>query len=366
MPEENNHSTLLEVNFESLIHNLNIYRNKLEPKAKMMVMVKAFAYGGGLSEIAQMLEDQKIDYLGVAYLDEAVTLRRKGITLPIMVMNTDWNRFSLTETFDLDPEIYSLPMIKKLIEGSEKPRPIHLKIETGMNRLGFVEQDMAELIQTLKSNPQIHVAGIFTHFSSSEEEANDAFTRGQADRFNTAYDQLVDALGYSPIKHALNSSGIVRWPQYHFDMVRLGIGLYGHDSSATISNLRAISSLKSRISQIRKVKAGESIGYSRKGTAQKDGKIAVVPIGYADGYIRKFGRGVAYMTVNGQKAPTIGNVCMDMTMLDVTGLDVREGDEVIIFGKDPNIEQLSHWAETIPYEILTNVSQRVKRVFVSE
>ncbi|MEP0367820.1 MAG: bifunctional UDP-N-acetylmuramoyl-tripeptide:D-alanyl-D-alanine ligase/alanine racemase [Cyclobacteriaceae bacterium] len=364
--EEKNHGTVLEVNFESLTHNLNTYRSKLQPQTKMMVMVKAFAYGGGLSEIGHLLQYQKVDYLGVAYLDEAVILRQKGVTLPIMVMNTNWDHFSLTETFGLEPEIYSIPMIKKLIEVSERPQPIHLKIETGMNRLGFVEEDIAELIQILKSNPQIHVAGIFTHFSSSEEASNDEFTQEQAEKFNIAYDKLVEALGYSPIKHALNSSGIVRWSQYHFDMVRLGIGLYGYDSSATISNLRAISSLKSRVSQIRKVKSGESIGYSRMGTATKDGKIAVVPIGYADGYFRKFGRGSAYMTINGQQARTIGNVCMDMTMLDVTGLDVKEGDEVIIFGKDPNIEKLAGWGETIPYEILTNVSQRVKRVFVSE
>ncbi len=363
--EEKNHGTVLEVNFESLTHNLNTYRSKLNPDTKMMVMVKAFAYGGGMSEIGHLLQYQNVDYLGVAYIDEGVELRQKGIRLPIMVMNPDWDHFSIIESFDLEPEIYSLAMFRKFLEVAEKSA-IHLKIETGMNRLGLREEDLDELIPLLIQNPQVRVAGIFTHFSSSEDAENDAFTIGQAEKFNTAYDKISKAIGYTPIKHALNSSGIVRWPQFHFDMVRLGIGLYGHDSSKSSLSLKPISTLKSRISQIRRIQKGESVGYSRKGMAQKESDIAVVSIGYADGYLRKFSQGKAYMLVNGQKAPTIGNVCMDMTMLDVTGLQVSEGDEVVVFGVDPNIEQLAEWGETIPYEILPNVSQRVKRVFVSE
>jgi alanine racemase len=293
-------------------------------------------------------------------------LRQKGITLPIMVMSPDWEHFSISESFNLESEIYSLPMLNKFIEVSESPSPIHLKIETGMNRLGFRAEDIDELISLLKQNPLVRVAGIFTHFSSAEEAGSDDFTRSQADKFNKAYEKISTAIGYTPIKHALNSSGIVRWPQFQFDMVRLGIGLYGYDSSENLTSLKPISSLKSRISQIRKIQKGESIGYSRKGEAMRESEIAVVSIGYADGYLRKFSQGRGYMLVNGQKAPTIGNVCMDMTMLDVTGLDAKEGDEVIVFGAEPSIKQLAEWGETIPYEILTNVSQRVKRVFVSE
>lgn len=364
--EEQNHGTVLEVNFESLVHNLNTYRKSLSDNTKLMVMVKAFAYGGGLSEIAHLLQYQNVDYLGVAYLDEGVALRQKGITLPIMVMNPDWDHLSQTEAFQLEPEIYSLSMLQKLIEHSKNPSPIHLKIETGMNRLGFREEELEALIKVLLQNPQVKIAGIFTHFAGAEDAIHDAFTRDQAEKLNAAYAQIVKAIGYAPIKHALNSSGIIRWPDYHFDMVRLGIGLYGHDSSQQLQRLRPISTLKSRISQIRAIEAGESIGYSRKGLAQRKSKIAIVSIGYADGYQRKFGNGQAYMLINGQQAPTIGNICMDMTMLDVTDLEVNEGDEVVVFGQSPSIEDLAEWAETIPYEILTNVSQRVKRVFVSE
>ncbi|MFY0599904.1 MAG: bifunctional UDP-N-acetylmuramoyl-tripeptide:D-alanyl-D-alanine ligase/alanine racemase [Cyclobacteriaceae bacterium] len=364
--EERSHGTVLEVNFESLTHNLNTYRGRLKPETKLMVMVKAFAYGGGLSEIASLLQYQGVDYLGVAYLDEGIELRRKGIKLPIMVMNPDWDHLSLTESFDLEPEIYSLPMLRRFIEATENTPSIHLKIETGMNRLGFRAEEIDGLIDTLLQNPNVKVAGVFTHFAGSEEEVHDEFTIQQAMKFNQAYDRVAEVLGYRPVKHALNSSGIVRWPQYQFDMARLGIGLYGYDSSEELNGLKSISELKSRISQIRQIKKGESVGYSRKGTVGKDSQIAIISIGYADGYLRKFGGGQAFMTLNGEKAYTVGNICMDMTMIDVTGIECKEGDEVTVFGENPSIEDLAEWAETIPYEILTNVSQRVKRVFVSE
>ncbi|WP_421892321.1 bifunctional UDP-N-acetylmuramoyl-tripeptide:D-alanyl-D-alanine ligase/alanine racemase [Marinoscillum sp.] len=364
--EEKNHGTILEVNYESITHNLNVFRQILKPRVKLMVMVKAFAYGVGVEEIAHLLQYHKVDYLGVAYLDEAVTLRRKGITLPIMIMNVDWSSFDLLETFDLEPEIYSLSMLRHFLEVTDNPPPIHLKIETGMNRLGFQVEDLEKLTAMLLQNPQLKVAGIFTHFSSSDAAEEDAFTRKQAAAFDQAYDKLATALGYFPIKHALNSAGIMRWSAFQFDMVRLGIGLYGFDSSGTTNQLKPISTLKTKISQIKPVKQGDSIGYSRMGRADREGKIATIAIGYADGYSRLFGNGNAYVLVNGQKAPTIGNICMDMTMIDVTGLDAKEGDEVIVFGEQPNIRELAKWAQTIPYEILTNVSQRVKRVFVSE
>jgi len=364
--EERNHGTVLEVNFEAITHNLNVYRKALEPKTKLMVMVKAFAYGVGVEEIAHLLQYHKVDYLGVAYLDEAINLRKKGIHLPIMIMNVEWSSFRLLETFKLEPEIYSLPMLHRFLEDTSSPPPIHLKIETGMHRLGFEAEDLPELIATLKANPQLKVAGIFTHFSSADMPEEDDYTKSQAEAFESTYTKISDALGYAPVKHALNSAGIVRWPQYQFDMVRLGIGLYGFDSSGEVPNLKPISTLKTQISQIKLVKQGDTIGYSRKGKATEDGQIATIAIGYADGYSRAFSNGNAYVMVNGQKAPTIGNVCMDMTMINVTGLDVKEGDEVIVFGAQPTIVELASWSYTIPYEILTNVSQRVKRVFVSE
>ena len=364
--EEKNHGTKLEVNFEALSHNLNIYRQKLEPDTKVMVMVKAFAYGGGLGEVAHLLQYQKVDYLGVAYLDEGIELRKKGISLPIMVMNVDWNHLPMAHSFGLEPEIYSLPMLRKYVVDCNEMAPIHLKIESGMNRLGFDEADVPELVQVLQEYPELKVAGIFTHFSATEDVEHDDFTEQQANLFNRAYETIADAIGYLPIKHALNSAGIVRWPQYQYDMVRLGIGLYGYDSSQSMENLLPVSHLKSHISQIRYIKKGESVGYARKGVAEEDSTIAVVAIGYADGYSRKFSEGNAYMLVNGQKAYTIGNVCMDMTMINITNVNASEGDEVVVFGESPSIVELAAWADTIPYEILTNVSQRVKRIFVSE
>jgi alanine racemase len=364
--EEKNHGTVLEVNNEAILHNLKVYQGYLATKTKLMVMVKAFAYGIGVDEIAHLLQYHQVDYLGVAYLDEAINLRRKGIDIPVMIMNVSWESFSVVEAFGLEPEIYSFKMLERYLADCQNPPPIHLKIETGMHRLGVEVSDLLEIIKIIKKNPQLKVAGIFTHFSSSEDPAEDAYTREQAEKFNLAYDQLTHALGYLPLKHAVNSSGIVRRNEYHFDMVRLGIGLYGFDSTPTKLKLRPVTTLKSWISQVKQVKQGDTIGYNRKGFVNKDGLVATVAIGYADGYSRTFGNGKAYMLVNGQKARTIGNVCMDMTMLDITGLDVKDGDEVIVFGEAPTIVDLAKWSATIPYEILTNVSQRVKRVFVSE
>jgi len=364
--EEKNHGTVLEVNYESLLHNLSLFRERLNPKTKLMVMVKAFAYGVGVDEIAHLLQYHQVDYLGVAYLDEAINLRRKGIKLPIMIMNVDWESFKLVETFSLEPEIYSLPMIHRYLADCDNPPPVHLKIETGMNRLGFGDEDMEELLDLLHSNPHLKVAGIFSHLSSAEDAHEDEFTKAQAQKFENSFTKIAEVLGYQPIKHIVNSAGIVRWPDLHFDMVRLGIGLYGFDSSQELDGLKPISTLKTKISQIKSVKETDTVGYNRKGKISGSGLVATVAIGYADGYSRAFGNGKAYMLLNGQKAYTVGNICMDMTMLDVSHLKVTEGDEVIVFGENPPIHQLAEWADTIPYEILTNVSQRVKRVFVSE
>ncbi len=364
--EEKNHGTVLEVNFEALTHNLNTYRKYLKPDVKLMVMVKAFAYGGGIAEIANLLQYQQIDRLGVAYVDEGIFLRKHGIRTPILVMNPNWDALSLLTTFGLEAEVYSLEMLSHMLKNLNKLPPIHLKIETGMNRLGIQEADIDDLIQILSNHPDFTVTGVFTHLSSQEDPKNDDYTREQVKQFNRIFERISAALGYRPVRHLLNSAGIVRWPEYQYEMVRLGIGLYGFDAAGTVDSLQPISTLKSVISQVKPVRKGESIGYSRSGIAKKDGRIAILPIGYADGYLRVFGNGRAYVMINGKKAPTIGNICMDMTMVDITGIEAMAGDEVLLFGKDPSIVDLAKWANTIPYEILTNISQRVKRVFRSE
>ncbi len=363
--EEKSHGTVLEVNFEALQHNLNQYRALISSTTRLMVMVKANAYGSGLLEVANFLQHQRVDMLGVAYVDEAIQLRKNGITIPIMIMNPYIDSFEQFERFDLQAEIFSLSHFHRMLKDTKKHPKVHLKIDTGMHRLGFDPEDLNELIQVLKANPDVVIEGIFTHFSSSDSATEDDFTNSQAKKFDNAYDKIATELGYRPIKHACNSPGMVRWPQYHFDMVRLGIGLHGFDPVGELE-LRHASKLKTVVSQVQALKAGETVGYSRKGILSKDSHIAIIPIGYEDGYSRRFGNGNANVNIAGKLCPTIGNICMDMSMIDVTGLDIKEGDEVLVFGDDPTIQDLAHWADTIPYEILTNVSNRVKRVFVSE
>ena len=363
--EERTHGTILEVNFEALQNNLNQYRNLLSPETQIMVMVKANAYGSGVLEVANFLQHQRVNRLGVAYVDEAILLRKHGITIPIMIMNPDVSSFHDFEKYNLEAEIFSLSHLDHFLASVTEYPSVHLKIDTGMHRLGFSESDLPILQQRLDANPQLKVAGIFTHFSGSDSPEHDAFTRKQAQLFERVYEILVDSLGYRPLKHACNSSGIVRWPEYHFDMVRLGIGLHGFDPTNTLS-LRTTSQLKSTISQVRSLEPGETIGYSRKGEVKKKSAIAILPIGYEDGFLRTFGNGNAMVWCRGRLCPTIGNVCMDMLMVDVTDTGAQEGDEVILFGESPTIQDLAKWANTIPYEILTNVSGRVKRVFIWE
>lgn len=362
---EKSHGTILEVNFEALQHNLNQYRGLLKQTTKLMVMVKANAYGSGLLEVANFMQHQQVDMLGVAYVDEAIQLRQNGITIPIMIMNPYIESFEQFERFDLQAEIFSLSHFRRMLRDTTKHPKVHLEIDTGMHRLGFSPNELDELIQLLKSNPDVIVEGIFTHFSSAEHSSEDVFTENQIRQFEEAYSKITEAIGYNPLKHAGNSSGIVRWPQYHFDMVRLGIGLHGFDPTGQLK-LRLPSQLKTVISQVQNLSTGETIGYSRNGEVTRDSQIAILPIGYEDGYSRIFGNGKAMVNVKGKLCPTIGNVCMDMIMVDVTGLDAKEGDEVVIFGSSPTINDLAEWADTMPYEILTNVSSRVKRVFVSE
>ncbi|WP_425389441.1 bifunctional UDP-N-acetylmuramoyl-tripeptide:D-alanyl-D-alanine ligase/alanine racemase [Ekhidna sp.] len=363
--EATSHGTVLEVNFESLQYNLNQYRSLLKPETKLMVMVKANAYGSGLLEVANFLQHQQVDMLGVAYVDEAIQLRKNGINIPIMIMNPHTESFEQFERFDLQAEIFSISHFKRMLKDTSDHPKIHLKIDTGMHRLGFSPDKIDELLKLLKANPQVQVEGVFTHFSSADIIQEDDYTENQANLFLDAYRRISDTLGYQPIKHACNSPGTVRWPQYHFDMVRLGIGLHGFDPTGQLK-LKHTSQLKSIVSQIQHLKAGETVGYSRKGKVTRDSKIAIIPIGYEDGYLRVFGNGNATMNVNGTLCPTIGNICMDMTMIDVTDGNVEEGDPVLIFGEHPGIQDLAQWANTIPYEILTNVSNRVKRVFISE
>lgn len=369
--EQKVHETVLEINLNAVGHNLKSYQRKLQPSTKVMAMVKAFAYGSGGSEIARILQYHKVDYLGVAYADEGVDLRNAGITVPIMVMNTEESAFDAIIDNNLEPEIYSFTIMNALENYLRKQGinhyPVHIEIETGMNRLGFPFSDIENLSELLKSNSLIRVQSVFTHLAASEDEKEDLFTIEQSTIFNKSVAILEKKIGYNFIKHIANSAGALRHPSLQMDMVRLGIGLYGIDSASGNITLQTVASLKSTIAQIRKVKKGESVSYNRKGVIDHDTLVGTVRIGYADGYPRKLGNGVGYVLVNGRKAYVVGTVCMDMFMINLTGMpDVNEGDEVLIFGKELPVQDVARLAGTIPYEIMTGVSQRVKRVYFEE
>ena len=366
------HGTVFEVNLDALTHNLNFYRNKIGSNTKIMVMVKAFAYGSGSMEVASWLQYHRVDYLAVAYPDEGVVLRQNGIKLPIMVLNSDPDTYHKLFEYDLEPEIYSLRTLKAYIHFkqslfAETESKIHLKIDTGMHRLGFIESEISEMMELLTNCPKITIASIFSHLVGADEAEHKDFSKHQIENFDAFSSQILAKLSYKPLRHICNSAGIIRFPEAKYDMVRLGIGLYGVESSGIEPNaLEVVGSLKTTISQIKTLKAGDTVGYSRKGIIEKESKIATLAIGYADGYDRGFSRGVGKVLVNGILCPTIGNVCMDMTMIDVTEVNCKEGDQVVIFGKEPNIMDLSKAIGTIPYEILTGVSERVKRIFYHE
>ncbi len=368
--EKNIHRTVLEINLENVIHNLNFYRSKLQPNTKIMAMVKAYAYGGGIFEIANLLQYHKIDYLGVAYTDEAVELRKHGIYVPIMIMNPSSNAFRLLKEYNLEPEIYSLDLLHEFIhyfEGTDNIPSIHLKLESGMNRLGLSADEIEPVRQLLARHKNIRVKSMFSHLAGSDSPIHDSYSKQQAMAYSSMADQLQKSFWYKPLRHIVNTGGISRFPQYHFDMVRLGVGLYGYDPTEQEQHqLQPVGTLKSSISQIKKIKKGETVGYGRAGVAAHDMRIAVVPIGYADGYLRAFGQGKGAMLINGQLASVFGNVCMDMTMLDISHIDCKIGDEVIVFGEKPTVKDLADQIGTIPYEIMTNIGQRVKRVFQSE
>lgn len=365
------HGTTLEINLDALSHNLNFFREKLGPQTRLMVMVKAFAYGSGSAEVANLLQFHRSDYLAVAYADEGVFLRENGIQTPIMVMNPSAATFQKMIQYNLEPEIYSPRILQELLEFCTNQEigalKIHLKLDTGMHRLGFEPWQMPELLALLKQNTQLSVATVFSHLAAADESHYDDFTQHQVRLFGEMADQTEQALGYAPWRHLLNSAGIARFPDARMDMVRLGIGLYGVAvRPEDQANLRVVGTLKTVISQIKTIKAGDTVGYGRRGVVAADTCTATIAIGYADGYDRRFSRGVGKVLVNGRLCPVIGNVCMDMTMIDVTQAQAQEGDEVVVFGETPTIGELAEWIGTIPYEILTNVSERVKRVFYRE
>lgn len=365
------HETVLEINLNSIVHNLNYYRSRLKPQTKIMAMVKATSYGSGSFEIANVLEFHHVNYLAVAYTDEGVDLRKSGITLPIMIMNPELMSFEQMIRYKLEPEIYNFRLLNQLFDVLKKhngePFKIHIKLDTGMHRLGFGEEDMNQLVVRLNNNKNIKVQSIFSHLSSSDEAEHDGFTNMQLQKFKNMSGAITDNLTYPIMRHILNSSGILRFNEAQFDMVRIGIGLYGFSSTAYEQHqLQQAATLKTTISQIKNVPANETIGYNRKGKLKRDSLIATVAIGYADGVSRRLGNGVGKMLINGKFVPIVGNVCMDMCMLDITDVPAREGDEVIVFGTEHPVTTMAEAIGTIPYEVLVNVSQRVKRVYFQE
>ena len=365
------HETVLEINLTALEYNLNFYKSQLGAGTKIMAMVKAFSYGSGSFEIANLLEFNKVDYLAVAYADEGVALRKSGCTLPIMVMSPDDMAFETILEHKLEPEIYCLRILKEfdkvLKQKKQKNYPVHIKLDTGMHRLGFMDTEINELLQFLLDSSTMRVQTVFSHLVASEDLLQDSFTKQQIALFSTLADKLSAGLDYSFMRHLANTSGISRWPDARFDMVRLGIGLYGLDAAyGTNSPLQIVTSLKTSISQIKSIPAGDTIGYGRAGIMPKGGKIATVKIGYADGYSRALGEGKGKMIIRGKLVPTIGRICMDMCMLDITGIEAEEGDEVIVFNDQIRVEDIAKELDTIPYEVLTGISQRVKRIYYYE
>lgn len=366
--EQRRHKTVLEINLNVLADNVQYFRSKLKKKTRLLAMVKAFSYGTGSFEIANLLQHQKVDYLGVAFADEGIELRKAGITLPIIVMNPELSSFPMMLEYELEPEIYSFEVLDAFLKAVQRQGmtnvPVHIKLDTGMNRLGFLPDELDGLISKLKEASQLKVSSVFSHLAGSDEAIYDGFTEKQIQTFKQGCELIKCELGYDFIKHILNSAGIERFPNAQFDMVRLGIGMYG--VSATDQPLAQVSTLKSYVSQLKVVKAGETVGYSRKGQSDQEIQIAIIPIGYADGFNRQLSNGKGQVSINGRRANIVGNICMDMCMADITHIQVKEGDEVEIFGSDITIGTLAQTLNTIPYEILTSISRRVKRVYVME
>jgi alanine racemase len=356
-----------------MLHNLNYYRSTLKPNTKLMVMVKAFSYGSGIVEVANLLEYHRVDYLSVAYPDEGVELRKAGVQMPIMVMNPEISSYRVLLKYKIEPEIYSFRTLNSLIDAIKKNPGfgeefnIHLKIETGMHRLGFDEEDVPALLSKLKEHPSIKVKSVFSHLAASPEPEHDEFTHEQILLFERISQKIISTFRYPIMKHILNTSGIERFPQFQFDMVRLGLGLYGIGfTKESKDKLIQAGTLKTVISQIKNIKKGDSVGYSRAFKASKNTRIATLPIGYADGLMRSLGNGGGRVFINGNYAPFISNICMDMSMIDISDCACEEGDEVIIFGENLPVEEFAKNMGTIPYEALTHISRRVKRIYYQD
>lgn len=366
--EEKNHETILEINLDAISHNLNFYKSKLKPETKIMVMVKAFGYGNGGYEIAKLLEHHKVDYLGVAFADEGIELRKAGIATPIMVLNPENSSFRAMIAYNLEPEVYSISGLQAFLKIAQEQNisnyPIHIKLDTGMHRLGFEAHSISELCSLLKNNNFVKVKSVFSHLAASDDLQFDDFTQLQFQRFDAMFEEIEKIVASKPIRHILNTSGIFNYADKQMEMVRLGIGLYGiGNSEQELQSLENVSTLKTIISQIRAVLPEESIGYSRRFRVTENIKVATIPVGYADGIRRAWGNEKGFVTINNQKATILGSICMDMMMVDVTNISCKEGDEVIVFGLNPKVTEMANSIETIPYEILTGISQRVKRIF---
>jgi Alr-MurF fusion protein len=360
------HQTVLEINLDAITNNLNEFRKKLNQGTRIMAMVKAFAYGAGPSEIAALLEYHRIDYLAVAYADEGVELRKAGVTVPVVVMNPESSAFGVMIKYNLEPEIYSLNLLKGFIATASRhglvKYPVHIKIDTGMHRLGFMPGETGQMLDMIRSSESVRVMSVFSHMAASESAEFDDFTKRQASIFIEISDLIRKTLGYGFLRHILNSSGIARFPEYQFEMVRPGIGLYGVRTASGL-DLRPAGRYISRISQIKRIPAGEPVGYGCADRSEKERIIAILPVGYADGLDRKLGNRNGNLYINGRRVSIIGNVCMDMCMADVTGTGAKEGDEAEIFGLNITVEEMAEKCGTIPYEILTSIPARVKRVF---
>ena len=368
--EQKVHETILEVNLNAVVENLNFYRSFMKPETKMVCMIKADAYGAGAVEIAKTLQDHRVDYLAVAVADEGVTLRKAGITANIMIMNPEMTAFKTMFDYDLEPEVYSFRLLDALIKAARKEGitgwPVHIKLDTGMHRLGFdPEQDMDELIDRLTHQQAVIPRSVFSHFVGSDSDDFDNFSKLQFKRFEMGSQKLQAAFSHKILRHIDNSAGIEHFPDRQLDMCRLGLGLYGIDSRDN-RILHTVSTLKTTILQMHQVPKSETVGYSRKGKLTRDSVIAAIPIGYADGLNRRLGNRHCYCLVNGQKAEYVGNICMDVALIDVTDIPCVEGDQVEIFGENLPVTVLSDVLDTIPYEVLTGISNRVKRVYFQD
>lgn len=362
----NNHVTVLEIDLNAIDHNLSYFKSKLHPESKVLAVVKAFGYGSSSVEIGKFLEP-KVAYFAVAYLDEGIALREAGIKKPILVLHPQKINLEQIIKFNLEPNIYSITILKAVIEAAKSLKiqnyPIHIKFNTGLNRLGFTKKDIPEILSLVKNQKEISVVSVFSHIAASEDLNECEFTLQQINNFKEVSAQLIGQLSNKPFRHMLNTSGIINYAsEAQFDMVRLGIGLYGFaNDEAETAKLKNVITLKSVISQIQTVEKGETVGYNRAFKATENVKTATIPIGHADGISRQFGNGVGYVYISNKKAPIVGNVCMDMIMVNVTNINCNEGDEVLIFRDQMHIEDLAKSTNTIPYELLTAISQRVKR-----